>query len=76
MSVTELRRRAKKTIDQLSGQRLAAAASFLNYVSEHGRTDATAELLAIPGFVESFARGSADLNAGRVKAWRKVRRDV
>ena len=43
--------------------------------------DATLELLSIPGFEASYARGMRDIKAGRTKPWRgigrrKVRRDV
>jgi hypothetical protein len=37
---------------------------------------ATLELLTIPGFKASYARGLRDIKAGRTKPWRKVRSDV
>lgn len=43
---------------------------------QHRLNEATKELLQIPGFLESFARGTKDVRAGRVKPWRKIRRDV
>jgi hypothetical protein len=76
LSVIELRRRAKKTIDALSGDRLRFAAEFLNYVKERQSEEATRELLEIPGFLASFRRGSKDARAGRTISWRKVRQDV
>jgi hypothetical protein len=55
---------------------LRVASEFLAYV-KHRETDAaTLELLAIPGFEKSFARGMADVKAGRTRPWRKVRTDV
>jgi len=71
-----LRRRAKRTIDRLSGLPLHLAADFLSYIQERQPDEATKELLATPGFAESLARGEKDLRSGRVKAWRKVRSDV
>ena len=76
MTAMQLRARAKKAIDQLSGPRLRLVTEFLTYVQGRGGDRATRELLEIPGFIESFARGVRDVRAGRVKDWRKVRRDV
>jgi hypothetical protein len=70
---TALRRQAKKTIDQLSGLPLRLATEFLSFVKERQSNEATGELLRIPDFAESFARGVKDARAGRVKPWRKVR---
>ncbi len=73
-----LRRRAKRAIDQLSGRPLRLAADFLMYVQERAPETnvATRELLDIPGLTESVARGKRDASAGRVRDWRKVRKDV
>ena len=76
MSTIELRRRAKATIDELSGDRLRFAADLLAYVRRSKPNDATRELLEIPEFLTSFARGIRDVRAGRVRDWRRVRRDV
>jgi hypothetical protein len=76
LSVAELRRRAKKTIDELSGAKLRFITDFLGYVKEGRSEDATKELLEIPGFIESFSRGKKDIRGGRATPWRKVRRDV
>ena len=76
MSTIELRRRAKKAIDELSGDRLKFVNDFLTYVKERQSEEATRELLQIPGFRESFRRGEKDLKLGKTTNWRKVRRDV
>jgi hypothetical protein len=76
MSTIELRQKAKKTIDKLSGERLRAATSFLSFMETKKPRDATAELLSIPGFLASFGRGLKDVRAGKAKHWREVRRDV
>ncbi len=74
MSTIELRRKAKKTIDKLSGSRLRFVADLLNYVQERESEEATKELLEIPGFLESFDQGVKDVRAGRTTPWRKARR--
>ncbi|NOT01587.1 MAG: hypothetical protein HOP29_13270 [Phycisphaerales bacterium] len=76
MTTTELRRRAKNAIDHLSGPRLRFAADLLEDVRKRRLNRATTELLEIPEFLDSLARGVRDLRAGRVKPWRSVRGDV
>ncbi len=72
----DLRKQAKQTIDRLSGVPLRLATDFLSYIQERHTDAATKELLEIPGFADSLARGVKDVRAGRVKNWRKVRGDV
>jgi hypothetical protein len=72
----ELRRRAKKAIDELSGSQLRMMKDILDYVRDRPSKAATRDLLEIPGFMRSFRRGTQDIRAGRVTDWRKVRRDV
>ena len=76
MSTLELRREAKDLIDAMSGSQLRVASQFLALVKARGADAATLELLTIPGFAQSFARGIRDIKAGRTKPWRKVRSDV
>jgi hypothetical protein len=79
MSTAQLKRRAKSMIDGLSPAQLRVASEFLAFVQSRGEdaTDpATRELLAIPGFAASLARGTRDVKAGRTRPWREVRRDV
>jgi hypothetical protein len=76
VSTIELRRRAKKTIDQLSEPHLRFVTDFLAYIKERQPEEATRELLDIPGFIEAFARGTQNVRTGRVRPWRKVRREV
>ena len=76
MSTVALRRQAKALIDTLSGPQLRAASEFLAFVKSREADAATLELLAIPGFEASYARGMRDIKAGRTKPWRKVRRDA
>ena len=76
MSTVPLRERAKALIDDLSTAQLHVASEFLAFVKSRELDSATLELLSIPGFEESFARGMRDVKAGRTKPWRQVRSDV
>ena len=76
MSTVQLRQQAKAVIDDLSTDQLRAASEFLAFVKSRELDSATLELLSIPGFEASFARGMKDIKARRTKPWRKVRSDV
>jgi len=76
MSTLSLKREAKALIDTMSPAQLRAASEFLAFVKSRKLDAATLELLGIPGFEASFARGMKDVKAGRTKPWRKVRSDV
>lgn len=76
MSSAELKQEAKALIDAMSGAQLRVASAFLEFVKARERDAATLELLTIPGFEKSFARGMRDIKVGRTKPWRKVRSDV
>jgi hypothetical protein len=73
MTTVRLRQEAKALIDAMSGPQLRVASEFLAFVSSRDIDAATRELLALPGFAESFARGVKDIKAGRTKPWRQVR---
>lgn len=74
MSTTQLRQRVKQTVDALSGEKLKTADRLLRRLRDEDEDAATAELLRIPGFLESFERGLNDLAAGRVTPVEKLRR--
>lgn len=76
MSTVQLRQQAKALIDMMSGTQLRVASEFLAFVKTRESDAATLELLNIPGFEKSFARGMRDIKGGRTKPWRKVRSDV
>ncbi len=63
-------------IDGLDGPQLLAATEFIAFVKDRSADSPTAELLALPGFDKSLARGLADIKAGRTKPWREVRDDL
>jgi hypothetical protein len=60
----------------LSADRLRVADDFLAYLQDRENNAATAELLSIPGFKESFRRGMREAAAGKTVPFAKVRRDV
>lgn len=60
----------------MSPAQLRAASEFLAFVKNRELDPATLELLSIPGFEASFARGMKDIKAGRTKPWREARSDV
>jgi hypothetical protein len=76
MSTVQLRREAKALIDAMSGPQLRVASEFLAIVKSRRADAATLELLMIPGFARSYARGLGNIKAGRTKPWRQVRRRV
>ena len=76
MSTIQFRRGAKALIDDLSAAQLRVASDSLAFVQSRQADPATLELLSIPGFEASFARGMKDIKAGRTRPWRKVRSDV
>ena len=76
MSTLELREEAKAMIDVMSGARLRVASELLAFIKDRPTDAATLELLTIPRFAASYARGMRDIKAGRTKPWRKVRSDV
>ena len=76
MNTLAMRQEAKALIDTMSKTQLKVASDFLAFVKAREVDAATLELLAIPGFESSFARGMRDIKAGRTKPWRKVRSDV
>lgn len=63
-------------IDEMSARDLQIVREFLAFIASRDTNSATRELLTIPSFEKSFVRGVKDINANRVKPWRRVRSDV
>lgn len=74
--MTEIRQQIDQYLDQLSSERLNLVADFLSYLADQEREAATQELLNIPGFIESFAKGKQQIAEGHIKSWRTIRTDV
>ena len=67
---------AQHRLRRLSLQRLRVANDFLAYLEEREESQATAELLSIPGFEGAFRRAVEQAEAGEVVRFEDVRRDV
>jgi hypothetical protein len=76
MTTAQLRKRAKERLDSLPPDKVRVAAEFLDYLETAASRDATAELLKIPGLLRDVEDASGQIKSGRVKEWRKVRKDV
>jgi hypothetical protein len=76
MTKQQLRRQAERRLMNLSVKRLQVADELLAYLESGDASDATLELLRIPGAVAEFAKARKQIAAGRTKDWRKVRQDV
>jgi len=76
MDASPLLQEAERRLRHLSAERLRVVIDFLAYLEERESAEATAELLAIPGFEEDFRRAIAQADANEVVRWEEVRRDV
>lgn len=74
MTTTELRQLAKQTLENLPPEQLKVAAEFLRYLDERASTEATEELLKIPGLLEDLAEAERDFAEGRSTPVEKLRR--
>ena len=74
MNATEIRRQAKRRISCLSPDRLQVADDFLAYLEERESSEATEELLRIPGFVEAFKDACMEVDAGKLTPLSELRR--
>ncbi len=73
-SATELRRQVKRRIEKLSTAKLRVADDFIAYLEERESSEATDELLDIPGFAESLAGAEQEITAGQLTSASKLRR--
>lgn len=76
MTTTQLRQRAKERLDSLPADKVRVAAEFLDYLDTAASRDATAELLKMPGLLQDVEDAAKQINSGRFKDWRKVRKNV
>jgi anion-transporting ArsA/GET3 family ATPase len=73
---TILLQQAERRLQRLSLERLRVADDFLAYLEEREESDATQELLNIPGFEEAFQLAIQEARAGYVARFEDIRRDV
>jgi len=66
----------ERRLRRLSAERLRVASDFLAYLEERESSEATAELLAIPGFEEAFRRAEQQVEEGQVIRFADIHRDV
>jgi hypothetical protein len=76
LNSSDTREQIYRYVDQLSQERLAVVLDFLAYLVERDNSDATAELLAIPGFVTELDAADQEANVDELIDWRSVRSDV
>jgi hypothetical protein len=74
MSPAEVLRKAKKRLNSLSPERLRVADDFLAYLEERECSEATEELLRVPGFLDELEQAEADVAAGRLTPVDQLRR--
>jgi hypothetical protein len=76
MNTLQVRNQLKQYIDQLSNHDLVIVAEVIGDLIHSEEPDATEELQNIVGFQEAFAKGKADIEAGRVNNWRSIRDEL
>jgi len=76
LDMRQLLEEAERRLRSLSLERLRVANDFLTYLEEREESQATADLLSIPGFEAAFKRAVQQADAGDVVRFEDVRRDV
>ncbi len=66
MNTTSILAEAEHRLRSLSPKRLRVANDLLAYLQEREETEATAELLSIPGFEAAFRRAVEQVERGEV----------
>jgi len=66
----------ERRLRRLSPERLRVASDFLAYLEERESSEATQELLNIPGFEEAFRRVVQQAEQGQIVRFEDIRRDV
>lgn len=67
---------AERRLRALSPERLRVAVDFLAYLEERESSEATEELLRIPGFEEAFQQAAEQAPRGEVVGFEDIRWDV
>jgi len=71
-----LLREVQHRLHRLSPDRLRVAGDFLAYLEEREESEATQELLNLPGFEAAFGRAVQQAKMGEVMPFEAIRRDV
>lgn len=67
---------AERRLRRLSPERLRVASDFLAYLEERESSEATQELLNIPGFEEAFRRAVQQAEEGQIVRFEDIRREL
>ena len=76
MAKSNLQQQAVMLIEQLPTEKLRAAIDYLTYLYDKEAWEATYELMSDPEIVKDLEQAKADEQAGRLKSWDDVRRDI
>jgi hypothetical protein len=76
LNSSDTREQIYRYVEQLSQERLVVVLDFLSYLVERDSSDATAELLAIPGFLAELDAAEQEADADELTDWRVLRNDV
>lgn len=76
---TTLKNRAKKTIDELSGDKISVAVDFLDYLKNKEEAEATLEILSSSELMRQIKSAEKAIKAGKLNEfvpWDKIKRNV
>ena len=77
MSITDLRKQAKKKLDALAPDKLRSAVDYIDFLSKQPANSSLTRLLkSRPPIGKRIKEAQGDVAAGRVVNWRDVRDDV
>jgi len=76
LNSSDTREQIYRYVEQLSQERLVVVLDFLSYLVERDSSDATAELLAIPGLLAELDAAEQEADADELTDWRVLRNDV
>ena len=76
VEATKVLEEARKRLERLSPDRLRVASDFLAYLEEREQSEATEELLKIPGFEDAFHRAVQQVEEGQIVRFEDIQRDV
>jgi hypothetical protein len=66
----------ERRLRRLSLERLRVADDFLAYLEEREESEATQELLSIPGLETALRQAVEQVEAGKIVSFENIRRDV
>lgn len=79
MQVAALKKEAKKSIDELSEEKVKVAIDFIDYLKEKEGMEATLEILSSHELIAQIEEAEKALKKGRLEEfipWEKVKRNV